>query len=149
MSKAGVEEPKSSSFRERSRSPPRSSRPRHEGHECWIAISLEQKENIESTGKLTKASFGNGWCVPVKNTVEDALQAFVLVSNGTPPECVVRFKIPLDKYYEWMHNRSMQIAAPHLNGYRINQDIVLFEVDPNWNFHYITNIAPPRSMQED
>ena len=126
----------SSASPDRSRSPLLS-----QGHPCWVALTDEQKADIETSGTLPKAWFGDGRSIPVKDTVENAVDAFQKANSGANPNWAVRFKLTFKMYYEWLHNHKMQAAPEKIHGYRINDDIVLSDVDPEWTVHDITVVS--------
>ena len=96
--------------------------------QCWVAVTEEQLTAIESGGTLQKAWFGDGSFIPVKDTVEYAVDAFQKANDGNKPNVVVTFKL----------TPTMQITLRRIHGYRVNDDVVLSDVDPYWSFHKIT-----------
>ena len=101
---------------------------------------------IRENETLRKTWFGQGQSIAVKNIAEHAVGAFQQGKNGATPKFVIAFNLPFDIYYDWMHNRKMEMAPEKLHGYRIKHDIVLSDVDPDWTFHEISDIVagPPR-----
>ena len=82
---------------------------------------------------VQKAWFGNGTSVPVKNSVEAAVEAAV-DANGALPDYVLTFCIPLGTFHKWIHENTMK-QVPHLSGYRIKCALNLKELDPEWKVH--------------
>ena len=102
-------------------------------HRCSIGITAGQKEELEQTEMVQKAWFGNGTSVPVKNSVEAAVEAAV-DANGALPDYVLTFCIPLGTFHKWIHENTMK-QVPHLSGYRIKCALNLKELDPEWKVH--------------
>ena len=103
------------SARKRSRSP------HAERHRCSIGVTTSEKEEIEATKIIRKDWYGNGKSVPVKDSVDAALQAHV-DATGEMPDYILTFNIPLGKYHKWTHDGTM-IRVEYLSGYRIKSGI--------------------------
>ena len=120
---------------ERSRSPPA-----HHRHQCWIAVSEEQREEILRTQVVPREWFGDRQdCVPVKTSIAMAVTAWQQASRSnrdeTPP-FVLTFTLSLGRFHRWIDTEMMKKCPPRVGGYRIYQDVNLAEVDPQWTFHH-------------
>ena len=125
-----------------SASPDRSRSPLfRQGHQCWVALTDEQTADIETRGTLLKAWFGNGRSIPVKDTVDYAVDAFQKANSGANPNWAVSFKLTFKMYCEWLRNHKMQAAPEWIHGYRIKDDVALSDLDPEWTFHDVTVVG--------
>ena len=120
--------------RERSRSPQGTQK-----HRCSIAISKEQKEEIQRTQIVPREWFGDRQdCVPVKTSITMAVTAWQQASRAnrdqTPP-FVLTFTLSLGRFHRWIDTEMMKKCPPRVGGYRIYRDVNLAEVDPQWTVH--------------
>ena len=104
-----------------------------EPHRCSLGINAVQKEDLDQAEIVRKAWFGNGTSVPVKDSIEAAVEAAV-DANGTLPDYVLTFGIPLRTFHKWIHEGTMT-PVKHLHGYRVKCDLNLKELDPEWKVH--------------
>ena len=95
--------------------------------------------DIRENETLRKTWFGRGQSIAVKSSLEHAVGAFEQVKDGATPKFIMVFNLPFHIYYDWMHNRKMEMAPEKLHGYRIKDDIVLPDVDPDWSFHEVSD----------
>ena len=82
-------------------------------------------------GVIERDWFGNGQSIPVMGSFQDALISFEKAPakiKGKPFRAVL-FHIPLTTYHRWVDN-DLMVKTPHVNGYRIFQNINVKEIDP-------------------
>ena len=118
--------------RERSRS---RSRKTAAYHECSLALTQEQIEQVQKTGKVLREWFGEGHNVPVKNSLFTAVRSFAAVIQENPLK-VVTFRLSLAVFHEWVDAGIME-PCPWVNGYRMKQDIDLNIVDPMYTLRSV------------
>ena len=111
----------------------RSRSPRPEKHRCSLGITTVQKEEIETTSIVRTEWFGNGKSVPVKDSVDAAIEA-AIDANGELPDFVLTFFIPLRTFHKWIDDSTMT-RVNYLSGYRVKSDLNLSELDPEWKVH--------------
>ena len=144
----------------RSRSPPD-----HRRHQCHIALTEEQYEEIQRTHVVPRAWFGDRHdCVPVKNSIEKAVAVWqeAMVRDQVPqgagyqspwgeqegagqvPPFVLTFNLSWGRFHWWINSETMKKCNPRGAGYRIYQDVNLAEVDPLYSVHPIGDWDDPR-----
>ena len=117
----------------------RSRSPRQNSHRCSVALTEEQATQVQATKIVPCAWFGDGSSVPVKNSLESAVEAFMTATknsldNMCGPSMALLFHLPLPLFHEWIHEGKMR-ACPWVNGYRIRGDIDFADVDPGFTLH--------------
>ena len=115
--------PRRDSSRSCSRSPPGI-------HRCYLALTEDQAEHVLDTGMVLRRWFGDGWYVPVKNSLHAAVKSFADAKQQDPAK-VLSFGLPFSVYHEWVHGGIMRPCG-WVEGYRINQNIDLNAVDTGY-----------------
>ena len=103
------------------------------GHLCVLVLTETQAEDVERNRILRRKWFGEGWSVPVKNSLGAAVSAFSGAGNNSPTK-VIEFYVTYEMFHDWVHSDNMR-ACPWVDGYRMCFDIHLNNVDPHYKLH--------------
>ena len=103
------------------------------GHLCVLVLTETQAEDVERNRILRRKWFGEGWSVPVKNSLGAAKSAFRGAGKNSPSKVIV-FYVRYEMYHDWVHSDKMR-DCPWLDGYRVLFDIVLNNVDPQYELY--------------
>ena len=107
-------------------------------HRCSLGLTAEQAEYVMGHGVVLRSWFGNGASVPVKNSLEQAVKAFV-AAKEKEPAMLLLFCLPLRLYYKWMKQNQMT-KCRWVGGYRIHGDIDVAGVDPHYTLHKVHSV---------
>ena len=100
-------------------------------HRCSLVLTESQKETLLRTGCLYKSWFGNGRSIPLKDNTQAAVDSFNAAFSTEQADVVLLFFMPLTIYHDWISSGQM-VRIAHLSGYRVNTDIDLNVVDPDY-----------------
>ena len=106
-------------------------------HRCSLGITTAQKEHIEATNIVPQEWFGNGISVPVKDSVDAAIEVLDDANdilNNELPDFVLTFFLPLRIFHKWIDNGTMT-RVNYLSGYRIRSNLDLKVLDSKWKVH--------------
>ena len=109
------------------------------GQRCDIALTAAQVDEIMQTGVAPCAWFGDRQdSVPAKTAVQIAVSAWHAASpayRDSVPSHMLAFFASLQLFHRWIDDETMKKCSSRVGSYRIYQDVVLEEVDPEYVLH--------------